>query len=84
MHHLVANNSKGFRQSLKAAWPWIAEKLITYQVGVLMGDINMSLFKTTSELRSCGVKADLAAWYPWKAKGGHQPFSVVRFHAELM
>ena len=35
-----------------------------------MGDFNMSLFKVVPELRSCGLKIDLIAWYPWKTRAG--------------
>ena len=70
LHHHVANNFKGFRHQQKATWPWLAQLIIKYEVDLLMGDLNMSFFKTVPELRSCGVKANLAAWYPWKAERG--------------
>ena len=35
-----------------------------------MGDFNMAFFMVVPEMRSRGVKIDLAAWYPWKLADG--------------
>ena len=45
-----------------------------YEVEVLMGDFNMSLFRVILELRSRGAVVDLGAWYPWKSLKG-EPMS---------
>ena len=66
LHHDLANNN--WPDRLKAFWDWLEQKLRQYNVKVLMGDFNMSLFRVIPELRSRGVVIDLAAWYPWKAK----------------
>ena len=73
LHHQVANKSKGFRRQNDAFWPWLANKLKEHNIQVLMGDFNMSLFKVVPELRSRGVPAQLAAWYPWRIHASDQP-----------
>ena len=69
-HNQVANNNKGFKDSHKELWPWLAGKIIKFEVDIMMGDFNMSLFKVVPELRSRGVEIDVVAWYPWKAPDG--------------
>ena len=68
LHFQVANKNPGFRRK-KNLWPWLADMIKQYGVHVLMGDFNMSLFKVVPELRSRGVPAAVAAWYPWRTKG---------------
>ena len=72
MHHLVANSTKGFKKQYLEFWPWLAGALRRFQVDVLMGDFNMSLFRVAPELRSRGLPASLTAWYPW-----HTDFGVL-------
>ena len=69
LHFQVANKNKGFRKNNDDLWPWLADKIKQHGVQVLMGDFNMSLFKVVPELRSRGVPAAVAAWYPWRTKG---------------
>ena len=71
MHNELANNVLG-PQKLNKFWEWNWAKIEAYEVQVLMGDFNMSLFRVIPELRSRGAVIDLAAWYPWKSlKGEH-------------
>ena len=56
-------------------WPWLADQIKQHGVQVLMGDFNMSLFKVVPELRSRGVPAAVAAWYPWRTKDTQQPMA---------
>ena len=68
VHNHLANGK--WPQTLEHFWGWLVEKLRTYDVEVLMGDFNMSLFKVIPELRSRGVVVDLGAWFPWKSFAG--------------
>ena len=68
MHNVLANNK--WPKKLKAFWNWLWEKIEQFNVQVLMGDFNMSLFRVIPELRSRGATIDLAAWYPWKSLEG--------------
>ena len=68
LHNYMANGRWPSR--LKDFWPWLAAKLKKFQVRVLMGDFNMSLFDLVPNRRSCGVVIDVAAWYPWKSEDG--------------
>jgi hypothetical protein len=70
IHNHVANKAKGFRMRLDELWPWIKTKITLFNVDVLMGDFNMSLFKVIPELRSRGIIIDLGAWYPWRNEQG--------------
>ena len=73
MHNELANNVHG-QQKLEHVWDWLSEKIRIYEVQVLMGDFNMSLFRVIPELRSRGAVIDLGAWYPWKSLRG-EPMS---------
>ena len=68
LHNLLANNK--WPNKLAEFWGWLKCKIELWNVKVLMGDFNMSLFKVIPELRSRGVTVDLAAWYPWKSPMG--------------
>ena len=46
----------------------LAQQMKYYDVHVLMGDFNMSLFRVVPELRSRGVQAILISWFPWRAE----------------
>ena len=70
LHHHVANKVSGFRQENDKYWPRLADYMHKHRVHVLMGDFNMSLWKVVPELRSRGVPAHLAAWYPWLTETG--------------
>ena len=70
LHNKVANHDKGFREQQKKFWPLLRAYIAQYQIDILMGDFNMSLFKVVPELRNGGVKVEMIAWYPWKATGG--------------
>ena len=65
MHNVLANNK--WPKKLIAFWDWFSEKTQRFNVEVLMGDFNMSLFKVIPELRNRGATIDLGAWYPWKS-----------------
>jgi hypothetical protein len=69
MHNELANLVLK-QHRLDKFWNWIWKKIETFNVQVLMGDFNMSLFMVIPELRSRGVKIDLGAWYPWKSLEG--------------
>ena len=45
MHNDLANNVLG-KQKLDLFWEWLLEKIKAYEVKVLMGDFNMSLFRS--------------------------------------
>ena len=40
-----------------------------YGVDKVLGDLNMFLFQFPIALRSCGLDADVLAWYPWRVQG---------------
>jgi hypothetical protein len=69
MHNELANLVLK-QQRLNKFWNWLSKRIKTFNVQVLMGDFNMSLFMVIPELRSRGVKIDLGAWYPWKSLEG--------------
>ena len=69
MHNELANLVLK-QHRLDKFWNWLSKKIETFNVQVLMGDFNMSLFMVIPELRSRGVKIDLGAWYPWKSLEG--------------
>ena len=73
MHNELANLVHGPKK-LEEFWEWLSEKIQRYNVQVLMGDFNMSLFRVIPELRSRGAVIDLGAWYPWKSLEG-EPMS---------
>ena len=73
LHHHMANGK--WKQPLLEFWGWLAEKIRTHDVKVVMGDFNMSLFGVIPELRSRGVEIDLCAWYPWKASSNGERMS---------
>jgi hypothetical protein len=68
VHNHLANNK--WPQRLEAFWPWLIANLVKYDVTVLMGDFNMSLFQVIPQLRSCGVEVACGAWFPWKSFAG--------------
>ena len=70
LHFKVAHHDKGLRKNQLAFWGKLVELIRRYDVCVVMGDLNMSLFKVVPELRSRGLQVDLAAWYPWKSTTG--------------
>ena len=51
---------------LNAFWTRLAAYIRKCGVHFVAGDFNMSLFQVVSELRSRGVSATCAAWYPWQ------------------
>ena len=55
-------------------WDWLWQRISEFNVQVLMGDSNMSLFRVIPELRKRGAVIDLGAWYPWKTLEG-EPMS---------
>jgi hypothetical protein len=68
VHNHLANNK--WPKRLEAFWPWLWDKLVKFDVRVLMGDFNMALFRVIPELRSRGATVDLGAWFPWKSLAG--------------
>ena len=73
MHNDLADNVLG-PHKLNKYWDWLSDKIHEFEVQVLMGDFNMSLFRVIPELRSRGAVIDLGAWYPWKSLKG-EPMS---------
>ena len=73
MHNELANLVLK-QHRLDKFWNWLSKKIETFNVQVLMGDFNMSLFRVIPELRSRGAVIDLGAWYPWKSLEG-EPMS---------
>ena len=73
MHNELANLVLK-QHRLEQFWGWLSEKIVEFNVQVLMGDFNMSLFRVIPELRSREVVIDLGAWYPWKSLEG-EPMS---------
>ena len=70
LHNKVANHDTGFRKEQHAFWPRLKQTLLEWNVDVLMGDFNMSLWKVVPELRNLGLDIALVAWYPWKSRDG--------------
>ena len=69
VHNIIAN--LGARSpKLIEHMAWLADKIRTYNVQVIMGDYNMSLFHAVESFRSCGIILDVGAWYPWKSLDG--------------
>ena len=75
LHNMVANKDAGFRRQNENYWPFLAAQIKKYNVQVLMGDFNMSLFKVVPELRSRGIPAQLVSWYPWMGQTSYLPMS---------
>ncbi len=65
MHNEFANR-KLRPGSLGAWYDKLQVMLVRYDVKVLMGDFNMSLFRVIPEMRQRGLTIDLGAWLPWK------------------
>ena len=72
MHNEFANHK--WRGQTDIFWDELFDKIRTFEVQVLMGDFNMSLFRVIPELRRRGAEVDLGAWYPWKSMDG-EPMS---------
>ena len=68
LHFQVANNNKGFKKQHNSFWPILAQQMTFYDVHVLMGDFNMSLFRVVPELRCYGFQPTLVSWFPWKTE----------------
>ena len=68
LHNHLANNK--WPKKLQAFWTWLMEKLVRFDVNILMGYFNMSLFSVIPQLRSRGAEVELGAWFPWKALVG--------------
>ena len=73
MHNELANLILGM-EKLDGFWDWLWEKIRRFNVQVLMGDFNMSLFRVIPELRSRGAVIELGAWFPWQSLKG-EPMS---------
>ena len=69
MHHQLANLVLK-QHRLEQFWDWLWQRISEFNVQVLMGDFNMSLFRVIPELRERGAVIDLGAWYPWKTLEG--------------
>ena len=69
MHNDLANNVLG-PHKLKKYWGWLSDKIQLFEVQVLMGDFNMSLFRVIPELRSREAVIELGAWYPLEVSRG--------------
>ena len=68
LHHVFANSK--WPGQTEVFWDRMLQSIHRFNVQVLMGDFNMSLFKVIPELRSRGLQIDLGAWYPWKSLEG--------------
>ena len=62
VHNHLANNK--WPSKLAMFWQWLLRNCVKYDVKVLMGDFNMSLFLVIPELRGRGVEVELGAWFP--------------------
>ena len=75
LHIMVANKDAGFRRQNDQYWPFLAAQINKFNVQVLMGDFNVSLFKVVPELRSRGIPAQMASWFPWMGKTDEWPMA---------
>ena len=64
-HYATAGNQHGLRKSHKSFWNDLAKLIKHFDVKILGGDWNKSLFKVVPELRSRGILIETVAWYPW-------------------
>lgn len=72
LHTHVANNKQGFRQQQQSVSQWLPKLINDFDVGILMGDFNMWLWKVIQQLREKGVVVNFFAWFPWTATQGGQ------------
>ena len=73
VHNNIANATPN-SEKLRAHMAWLADKIKTFKVQVIMGDYNMSMFHAVAFFRSCGIVVNVGAWCPWKDLDG-QPMS---------
>jgi len=69
-HSKTAALGAGLRESHRNFWTELAQLINAYDVKILGGHWNKSLFKVVPELRSRGILIETVAWYPWC--GGHE------------
>ena len=69
VHNIIANLGARSPKLIEHI-AWLADKIRTYNVQVIMGDYNMSLFHAVQSFRSSGIILDVGAWYPWKSLDG--------------
>jgi len=63
----------GHRMTMKFEWPEVhakvfdelADRCKQFNTKFLCGDFNMSVTEVVKQLRSRGLRIELAAWYPW-------------------
>ena len=70
VHNHLANNGFNRPGKLTKYWEELSETIIKYDVRVLMGDFNMSLWQVVPQLRKRGLEIDMAGWYPWTTSDG--------------
>ena len=65
LNRMTANKEVSkWSESLKRFWDEIVEDITRNGVRIFTGDFNMQLFSAVAELRTRGLQANLAAWYP--------------------
>ena len=76
-HHLTAKRHTGFAEAKRLFWPCLAATIHRYDVRILAGDFNMSMWEVVPQLRSLGIRIDIAACCPWlKAEGTRQQLKL--------
>jgi hypothetical protein len=72
LHFTVAKGAQGKKQNKKDFIEWFNQKIIEYNVKVVMGDFNMAFWEVTGWVRDKhpNKTIDLAAWYGWKSFDG--------------
>jgi hypothetical protein len=69
MHSRTAKkDTKSPHEVTKRFWDLLASYLLRFEVRIMAGDFNMSLFCVIPELRARGFQINLAAWYPFHMK----------------
>ena len=68
MHHQTAKKAKGFSDAHARFWAELFELVQRFDVRIISGDFNMSVYIVVSTLRRLGLVIDVAALYPWRTE----------------
>jgi hypothetical protein len=72
-HNVCANKQGGLAEAHEKFLTFLAQLILKEEVDILAADANMGLLVMVNTLRSCGMKVDVVAWFPWRLQdtGGH-------------
>jgi hypothetical protein len=68
MHNQTAKKAKGFDEAHNNFWRELFELIQRFDVRILSGDFNMSVFLVVSKLRQMGLIIDVGAIYAWRCQ----------------